>query len=81
MSEKTEQKDKKPPNWVAARAGCTIEAPPPTRGWTVEMKPHDYQPSKAEYEQEFDMPGLSESEAFEAFFQPIRAIHRGPDAG
>ena len=40
----------------------------------VEMKPTDYQPSKAEMEETFDMPRLSESEAFEAFFQPIRPV-------
>ena len=40
----------------------------------VPMKPTDYQPSKAEMEQEFDMPGLSESELFGAFFQPIRPV-------
>ena len=40
----------------------------------VEMKPPDYQPSKAELEEKIDMPGLSESEAFEAFFQPIRPV-------
>ena len=40
----------------------------------VEMKPHMYQPSKAELEEEIDMPGLSESEAFEAFFQPVRPV-------
>ena len=40
----------------------------------VEMKPHTYQPSKAELKEEIDMPGLNESEAFEAFFQPVRPI-------
>ena len=25
MSEKADKTEKKPPNWVAARAGCTIE--------------------------------------------------------
>ena len=40
----------------------------------VKMKPTDHQPSKAEMEETFDMPGLSESEAFEAFFQPIRPV-------
>ena len=36
----------------------------------VVMKPHTYQPSKADLEEEIDMPGLSESEAFE----PLSAV-------
>ena len=47
----------------------------------VGMKPADYQPSKAELEKEFDMPGLSESEAFEAFFQPVRPVSGNHDSG
>ena len=47
----------------------------------VEMKPPDYQPSKAEIEEEFDMPGLSESEAFEAFFRPIRPVSGNQGSG
>ena len=41
----------------------------------VAMKLNDYQPSKAELEETFDMPGLSESEAIEAFFRPIRPVN------
>lgn len=51
------------------RAPQAIPEPRP-----VEMKPTEHQPSKAEMEEMFDMPGLSESEAFEAFFRPIRAV-------
>ena len=53
----------------ASREPQAIPEPRP-----VEMKPTDHQPSKAEMEETFDMPGLSESEAFEAFFQPIRPV-------
>ena len=35
------------------------------------MKPTDYQPNKDEMEETFDMPGLSEPEAFS---QPIRPV-------
>ena len=38
------------------------------------MKPHTHQPRKAELEEEIDMPGLSESEAIEAFFQTIYPV-------
>lgn len=38
------------------------------------MRPTHYQPSRVEMEEEIDLPGLSESEAFEAFFQPIRPV-------
>ena len=47
----------------------------------VEMNPPDYQPSKAEMEEEFDMRGLSESEAFEAFFRPIRPVSGNHGSG
>ena len=47
----------------------------------VEMKPPDHQPSKAEMEEELDMPGLSESEAFEAFFRPIRPVSGNQGSG
>ena len=39
---------------------------------TVTMPPTDYQPSKAELEEEFDMPGMSFKELREAFFWPFR---------
>ena len=38
----------------------------------VKVKPSNYQPSKAEKEQEFDMPGLDEEAARRAFFQPVK---------
>lgn len=36
------------------------------------MPPTDYQLSKVELEEEFDMPGMSFKELREAFFRPFR---------
>ena len=36
------------------------------------MPPPGYQPSKAELEEEFDMPGLSDEQVRERFFRPFR---------
>ena len=36
------------------------------------LPPPGYQPSKAEIEEEFDMPGLSDEEARRLFFRPFR---------
>ncbi|MDE0697422.1 MAG: hypothetical protein OXH76_16495, partial [Boseongicola sp.] len=35
------------------------------------LKPSSYQPSKADMEEEFDMPGLSPDEIRAAFFRPF----------
>ena len=43
------------------------------------FKPSSYQPSKAEMEEEFDMPGLSLDEIRAAFFRPF-AIRREDSA-
>ena len=45
---------------------------PPPR--PVVLKPKDYQPSKAELEEEFDMPGMSDEELRRTFFRPVRFI-------
>ena len=37
----------------------------------VELKPSDYQPSKAEKEEEVDMPGASLETVRRAFFRPL----------
>ena len=37
------------------------------------LPPPGYQPSKAEMEEEIDMPGLSHDEARERFFRPFRS--------
>lgn len=39
---------------------------------TLPMPPPGYQPSKAELEEEFDMPGLSDEQVRETFFRPFR---------
>ena len=39
---------------------------------TLPLPPTGYQPSKAELEEEFDMPGLSHEEARKRFFRPFR---------
>ena len=46
---------------------------------TLELPPSDYQPSKAEIEQEFDMPGMSPEEMRRAFFRPFRIVRSAPD--
>lgn len=38
----------------------------------VAAKPSDYQPSKAELEEEFDMPGADMETLREAFFKPLK---------
>ena len=38
----------------------------------LDLKPCDYQPSKAEMEEEIDMPGLSLDQIRKAFFRPFR---------
>ena len=47
---------------------------------TVTLPPKDYQPSKAELEEEFDMPGMSEQEIRETFFRPLRIVRQAPDS-
>ena len=46
---------------------------------TLELPPADYQPSKAEIEQEFDMPGMTPEEMRNAFFRPFRIVRSTPD--
>ena len=41
------------------------------RGRPVELKPSDYQPTKAEKEEEVDMPGASLETVRRAFFRPL----------
>ena len=38
------------------------------------MPPEGYQPSKAEQEEEIDMPGMSDKRLRETFFRPFRFI-------
>lgn len=39
---------------------------------TLPLPPPGYQPSKAEIEEEFDMPGLTDEQVRETFFRPFR---------
>ena len=57
------------------RKGRRVSIPPPTE---IEVAPTGYQPSKAELEQEFTMPNLSEEEARRLFMRPIRLVGRAP---
>lgn len=38
----------------------------------LKLKRRDYQPSKAELEEEFDMPKAKIGQARKAFFQPVK---------
>ena len=41
---------------------------------TIPLPPSDYQPSKAEMEEEFDMPGMSDEEIRRTFFRPFKFV-------
>ncbi len=45
--------------------------PPPKK---VVLPPKDYQPSKAELEEEHDMPGMSDEELRRTFFRPVNFV-------
>ena len=40
--------------------------------------PEGYQPTKAELEEEFDMPGLSLEQARDFFMRPLRHLYPAP---
>ena len=46
---------------------------------TLELPPSDYQPSKAELEEEFEMPGMTPEEMRKAFFRPFRVVRSTSD--
>lgn len=48
------------------------QRPPVEQPTEVEMKPSTYQPSKAEQEEEQDMPGWSLEKVKATFFKPFR---------
>ena len=50
--------------------------PPAARG--IDMPPRDYQPTKAETEREYDMPGASLATVRRAFFRPVRVRETSP---
>ena len=45
----------------------------------VEIKPHDYQPSKAELEEEINMPGMSLDEVRKAFLGSVKIVKTSPE--
>ena len=45
------------------------DVPPPR---TVTLPPSDYQPSKAEMEEEIDMPDMDDDQIRETFFRPFK---------
>ena len=45
----------------------------------IDMPPRDYQPSKAEQEREYDMPGADLATVHRAFFRPIRVRKEPPE--
>ena len=54
---------------------ATQRAPQPIPEPTpLELAPTDYQPSKAELEEEFDMPGMSMDEVRAALRRPFRIV-------
>ena len=44
---------------------------------TITLPDQDYQPSKAEREKEYDMPGASQKTIRRAFFRPITVRRKG----
>ena len=42
----------------------------------IVLPPSDYQPTKAELEQEFDMPGADMETIRRAFFRPTKIVRR-----
>ena len=46
---------------------------------TLPLPPPGYQPSKAELEEEFDMPGLTDQEVRDRFFRPFRFVREKVD--
>lgn len=49
---------------------------PPERA--VRVKPSEYQPSKAEKEEEIDMPGMDDEQIRRTFFRPVRFVRDEP---
>ena len=53
------------------RAPQSIPEPTP-----LELSPTDYQPSKADLDEEFDMPGMTMDEVRETFRRPFTIVRR-----
>ena len=53
--------------------------PKPPAEASITLPPRDYQPTKAEKEQEFDMPGASLATVRRAFFQRVKVREEKPE--
>ena len=54
-----------------------IRAPQPIpEPTTLELAPTDYRPSRAELEEEFDMPGMTMDEVRQTFRRPSKIVRR-----
>ena len=51
---------------------------PPQEARPIELAPSDYQPSKAELEEEVRFPGVSLAQVRRAFFRPFTILRRDP---
>ena len=45
---------------------------------TLPLPPPGYQPSRAELEEKFDMPGLTDEQVRETFFRPFKIVRAAP---
>ena len=55
------------------------DAPKPSAAEPIALPPRDYQPTKAEKEQEFDMPGATLATVRRVFFQRVRVREEKPE--
>ena len=49
---------------------------PKPKETVITLPPKEYQPSKAELEKEYDMPGLSLEKLRQTFFRPVKVLRR-----
>ena len=59
-----------PEKWMTPRAHAMTDMPEKPE---ARIKPRDCQPSKAELEEEYDMPGASMEALRDAFFKPLKS--------
>ncbi|MCY4601502.1 MAG: hypothetical protein OXF27_16460 [Acidobacteria bacterium] len=51
----------------------------PKRSASITLPPSDYQPSRAELREAFDMPGAGPEKIRRAFFRPVEGRRKKPD--
>ena len=61
-------------NSTKGRKAASVPIPPHRE---LPMPHKGYQPSKAEQEEEIDMPGMSEEQMRDTFYRPFRVVRRG----